>query len=120
MKKIKIIDLFIKIANGGKIPKKIKYNGKILNLDNSRELRYRFENDTFLSWDWFMENRLLNEEVEIIEYAEEDEGIKKVDTNIPCSYEIETTLRDKLNEVIDTLNRVSKRLNNERLRNKED
>lgn len=40
-----------------------------------------------------------------------DRGIEKIDTNIPCAYEIETTLRDKLNEVIDELNKVVNRLN---------
>ena len=42
-------------------------------------------------------------------FAEEDKGIKKIDTNIPCTYEIETTLRDKLNEVIDAVNKLNKK-----------
>ena len=40
--------------------------------------------------------------------AEEEKGIKKIDTNIPCAYEIESTLRDKLNEVIDAVNKLNK------------
>ena len=108
MKKVKIIDLLNKIANDKDVPKKIKFKKEILTLDNSKEFRYRFKSDTFLCWDWYIENRLLNEEAEIIEDAEEDKGIKKIDTNIPCAYEIESTLRDKLNEVIDVVNKLNK------------
>jgi hypothetical protein len=116
MKTIKIIDLLNKIANGEEVPKRIRIREVeykfteiiVRNLtysDRGSNINYAYENEFDNYW---LDCARINEEVEIIEDAEEDEGIKKVDTNIPCSYEIETTLRDKLNEVIDIVNELKK------------
>ena len=112
MKTIKIIDLLNKIANGEEVPKKIKYKNKVFIYDQQNKL-YRNEEVSsntlkHMFYLYYLE-KILNDEVEIIEYVEKDKGIKKVDTNIPCSYEIETTLRDKLNEVIDIVNSLNKK-----------
>lgn len=71
MKKIKIIDLLNKIANGGKVPKKIKYEDDIyIHIDNY--CYYCDKTNLILSDRIFAEYSKLNDEVEIIE-----EEIKK-------------------------------------------
>ena len=110
MNKITIIQLLNKIANGEELPKKIKFKKEILTLDNSKEFRYRFKSDTFLCWDWYIENRLLNEEAEIIEDVEEDKEIEKI---IYIGYgedeNMQYELVSKLNEVIDAVNKLNKK-----------
>ena len=115
MKTIKIIDLLNKIANGEKIPIKIKYSNKIFewykwNIDlcdyvysGSEGLLNSGEYDLFA---------ILNNEVEIIE-----EEIKQLELNttliVPTKNESNITdnlwkVARKLNEVIDALNELNK------------
>ncbi len=73
-KTIKVIDLLNKMANG-EAPKKIRFNGETLVLDNGKELCYRYEGkSSVLCFDWYIETRKLNTEVEVLE---EDKGITK-------------------------------------------
>lgn len=99
---MKIIDLLNKIANGERIPKKIKYKEEILEYDGCDN--YYIDEDLdrlFYEYDWI---NSLNDEIEIIE---EDKKIKK----IPMVNEFESNIvshnqvRIKINEIIDYINR---------------
>ena len=119
--KIKIIDLLNKIANGEKLPKKIKFHGSIFELKRkysycedyySKGLRFLFNDE------WALTNNL-NDEVEIIEEEKEIEKIKsngidfysdcinvwisKEETVAYCEF-----LMNKVNEVIDAVNEIRK------------
>lgn len=77
---MKVIELLTKIANGEKIPKKIKYQNYIYEYQHRRDTENCFnymcnENGEYLSRRYFIDN-ILNDEVEIIE----DKKIKKLET----------------------------------------
>ena len=74
--KSKIIDLLNKIANGEKIPKKIKYQNYIYEYQHRRDTENCFnymcnENGEYLSRRYFIDN-ILNDDVEIIEEKYKD------------------------------------------------
>lgn len=111
MKTIKLIDLFIKIANGEDTPNAIKFDGKIFT-NNGTGLNSNYycgETDKILEDSFVFEE--LNEEVEIIEdTSEEDEKIEKL-----SPYEepflkngaVDTRfllIIDQLSEIIDKIN----------------
>ena len=74
---MRVIDLLNKIANGEEVPEKIRIAGSTYILDNGKELCYKYEgHSSTLCFDWYIENRKLNEEVEIIE---EDKEIEHYD-----------------------------------------
>ena len=106
MKTIKIIDLFIKIANGEEVPKKIKYRDVIYNYDKEDYFggdAEEYYNDALLLPHVVNVYKFLNEEVEIIEDTpKEDKKIAKVGRkakNITNQY-----LKEKLNEIINKIN----------------
>lgn len=130
---MKIIDLLNDIANGEEVPKKIKYENKILYFDNedNEDNNYRAtfnyydeEGNSELFTGWVGE--YLNDEVKIIEDVEVIEDNKKIekidiisDEATPNSYYIlnehgtkcymtkhSKVIADKLNETIDKLNEV--------------
>ena len=67
--KVRIIDIFTKIANGEKVPKKIKYNclekGYEVLIYDEEAQEYRFEND--IDNFWTVPNHHLKDTVEILE-----------------------------------------------------
>ena len=116
---MKVIDLLNKIANGD-IPKRIEYgkgkfhwNEKIKNYEDDK-LKY-----AYINWDIVAISKL-NDEVEIIE---EDKKIKKIcifptlddedfayengnkPSNVLIHHEIEKLLINKINEIIDKLDK---------------
>ena len=98
---MKVIDLLNKIANGEKVPKKIKYNNKIY--------EYTYEIDWYLREDLkselFIDKKYLNDEIEIIEdTSKEDKKIEKIDLPIPSLSPQLLFLSTKINEIIDRLN----------------
>lgn len=74
--KIKIIDLFNKIANNEKVPKNIKYFGQIY--EYSEEMKFYYQNGFSMYRDFFTEGNCLNDEVEIIEEEKEIEKIHMI------------------------------------------
>ena len=90
MKTIKVIDLLNKIANGEEVPKKIKYENRILYLDdegNEYEPTFNYydkdgENALFEGWI----GQYLNDEVEIIEEHNEEPQEHKIPEKIEICY----------------------------------
>lgn len=72
--KIKIIDLLIKIANGEKVPEKIKWQGQIYEYSCSN--RFYYQNSWSMYRDFYKEGNCLNDEVEIIEEPKKIEKIE--------------------------------------------
>lgn len=63
--KITILDLINLIGKKERLPKKIKVDNSILSLE---ELRYKFSNNGWLCFDYYIENAKLDYEIEIIEW----------------------------------------------------
>lgn len=74
---MKIIDLLNKIANGEEVPKKIKYNGKIYNWEDSEY----FDSDYGYLFDRYNVSVILNSEVEIVEENKIPEKLKILNAN---------------------------------------
>lgn len=98
---MKVINLFVKIANGEEVPKQIKYNDEIWKYDESAH-DYYIQKDTFM-YEWLMFEiindfsdfqELLNEEVEIIE-----DKPSKINHIGSCQ-----NRNEKINEIIDAMN----------------
>ena len=106
--KIKIIDLFNKIANNVKVPKKIKFRG---------ETYYYSKPDKFYYCDGYSIYRelsfitnSLNAEVEIIEEEKEIEKIGEIYDGFTDSYHdtcLETAIK-KVDELVDEINKLKK------------
>lgn len=118
-KKIKMIDVINKIANG-EIPKAIKYHNKIYKYVKNEEeegyLNADFGGDwliNIIQWDDIKE---LNQEVEILEdNTEEIETIDDV-IHLDSFVEVEndlTEVRKKINELVRTINQMRKEKENE-------
>lgn len=102
---MKVIDLLNKIANGEEVPKKIKINGDTLDLENGKELYYRFQDkSSTLCFDWYIETKRLNDEIEIIE-DKKIEKCKNYEEFESIDDYIEH-LRIKINELIDEVNKL--------------
>lgn len=111
--KIKIIDLFNKIANNVKVPKKIKFRG---------ETYYYSKPDKFYYCDGYSIYRKLsfitnslNAEVEIIEEEKEIEKIGKIYDGFTDSYYdtcLETAIK-KVDELVDEINKLKKEIEKE-------
>lgn len=108
---MKVIDLLNKIANGEKLPKKIRVYGVIYTLDedNLNYMDEKCQND----WLDFIDGDELNTyEVEIIE---EDKKIEKITMRAGMVGSIDNKLEnldiniisveDKINEIIDYINK---------------
>lgn len=110
---MKIIELLNKIANGEEVPKRIKYENDIyILLDNY--CYFCEETNEILSQNIYAEFSRLNDEVEIIE----DKKIEKFKDYIPIGltsvgadfrkkdvFEALLKIGDKINEIIDKLNK---------------
>lgn len=117
---MKIIDLYVKIANGEKVPKEIKVNDKIYYYDETdcnEFYRYRTASNELLA-----DYAYINNEVEIIEDTpKEDKKIEKLDlsdwweitSSEDCKPEMLANIFNKnakafsrkINEIIDSINR---------------
>ena len=106
--KIKIIDLFNKIANDEEVPKKIKYFGEIY--EYSEDMKFYYQNDFSMYRDFFTEGNCLNDEVEILEEEKEIEKIGKIYDGFTDSYYdtcLEKTIK-KVDELVDEINKLKK------------
>ena len=116
---MKIIDLLNKIANGEFLPKKIKYDDEIFIYDNQVDKYWSIDHTNNL-YDILSRyvGIALNDEVEIIE---EDKKIEKFKDYIPIGltsvgadfrkkdvFEALLKIGDKINEIIDYINRGEK------------
>ncbi len=106
---MKVIDLLNKIANGEELPKVIKYENRILYLEDEADEYpptfnyYDKDGNNALFEGWI--GQYLNDEVEIIE---ENKEIEKI-TNIGRFTRNQKKLAHKINELIDKVNELDKR-----------
>ena len=117
MKTIKIIDLFVKIANGEEVPKRIKYINSIWEYDE--KTKDYFHDDLWLIYS-MNSIGLTKREVEIIEDTpKEDKKIEKIKDygimktmGLDCKFHktkiskviTSEEIVDKINEIIDKIN----------------
>lgn len=123
-KTIRIIDLFIKIANGEEVPRKFTYKGYLWEYDVKNEMWfYYFGNGKNHRFDrLFYLHKCLNDEIKIIE-DEEDKKIEKLnekqvtkDAFEKCngsnlyslSLVVTGRILNKINEIIDAINELKK------------
>lgn len=108
---IKTIDLFNKIANGEKLPEKIKFKGDTYYLcEGDLSGSYYFsEKQGFGGVKLIFDTSVMNEEVEIIE---EGKKIEKIDFDLLQSFEDDDdkyisiqAICKKIDEIIDKLNK---------------
>ena len=71
---IKIIDLLVKIANKEELPKKIKFNKRICELDKNNIYRFTDYEKEPLIYELLPSGGNLNDEVEIIDAINELKG----------------------------------------------
>ena len=113
--KIKIIDLFNKIANNEKVPKHIILNNVVFHYDDDvqdyeNDFEYLFR-DSFSNFD--RSEDFLNIEVEEVEIIEEEKEIEKIgeiyDGFTDSYYDtcLETIIK-KVDEIIDVVNKLKK------------
>lgn len=107
---MKIIDLLVKISQGEKMPKKIKYEGYVWEYDKVAKDYYRNDIDEeyiYLFQELFKKETgfLINNEVEIIEEPKKIEHCLKSDRFLCDKAEIEH-LRTKIDELIDEVNKL--------------
>ena len=110
MSKMTIIQLLNKIANGEEAPKKIKYCNKIYTLSGLVN-DYMNEDGDYLTYK-FDDFDILNDEVEILEEPKKIPGkmpykCSMGDANPREQFFVDSinTLRDKINEILDYLER---------------
>ena len=98
------------LANSGKAPKKIKIKDKILDLENGKEIAYRFEHSAgILCFDYYIENKLLDTTLEILD--EEDEFIEIKQFSKLVDYCNEAIL-ERVNQLIHNQKILIERLEN--------
>lgn len=104
MNKIKIIELLNMISRGEEVPKKIKYDDEIyIHCDNY--CYFCEETNEILSQNIYAEFSRLNDEVEVIE---EDKKIYPLFYMGESENEKLNMIKDKINEIIDYLNKGDK------------
>jgi len=107
MKIIKIIDLFIKIANGEEVPKKIKYCGEEFQFTGYDSASKNYINELEDLFE-VLDGSMLNDEVEILEDEKKipkkldkkdflgNQTIEQIDADLDF-------IIDKINEILDYL-----------------
>ena len=114
--KIKIIDLFNKIANNEKVPKHIILNNVVFHYDDNVQ---DYENDfEYLFRDSFSNfgrsEDFLNIEVEEVEIIEEEKEIEKITLQFSETQKEKNRLfKDKINELVDEVNKLKKEIEKE-------
>lgn len=104
--KIKVIDLLVKIANNEEVPKKIKTDTGIFKLEiGYDQLCYRRNDNAILTFDYYIENNKLNNEVEIIEEPKKIEKLRFTGDG----YVDYTNVIPKINELIDEINNLKEK-----------
>ena len=109
--KIKIIDLFNKIANNEKVPNHIISNNVVFHYDDNVQ---DYENDfEYLFRDSFSNfgrsDEFLNIEVEEVEIIEEEKEIEKITLQFSETQKEKNRLfKDKINELVDEINKLKK------------
>ena len=109
--KIKIIDLFNKIANNEKVPKHIILNNVVFHYDDNVQ---DYENDfEYLFRDSFSNfgrsDEFLNIEVEEVEIIEEEKELEKITLQFSETQKEKNRLfKDKINELVDEVNKLKK------------
>ena len=111
---MKIIDLLVKISQGEKMPKKIKYEGYVLEYDKVAKDYYRNDIDEeyiYLFQDLFKKETglFINNEVEIIEEDKKIIRLEFEEGNIEDKLFLAryiTHNRAKINELIDEVNKL--------------
>ncbi len=101
--KIKIIDLFNKIANNEKVPKKIKFRGETYYFFDANKFYY--QNGFSMYRDFHWGGNCLNDEVEIIEEAKE---IEKINYEDHIGIDLSGAVCNKINELVDVINKLKK------------
>lgn len=98
------------LVKDGKAPKKIKTNTDIFKLEiEDDQLNYRCNDGGILTFDYYIKNNKLSDEIEIIE---EDKKIEKLEicTSGIMGFDgvenITSTLKNKINELIDEVNKM--------------
>ena len=107
--KIKAIDLLVKIANGEKVPKKIKFMNSIWEYcKNGSTQDYINDYDKYLM-ELIPINKVgLNDEVEIIEEPKKIEKCKNYEDFLGIDDYIEH-LKNKIDELIDEINNLKEK-----------
>lgn len=118
---MKVIDLYIKHANGEDLPEKIEIGNNVFELNETSDIYYTgVYNDIPLSMEWD-----LNDEVKIIEEGKEIEKLDKVDGSELVDLHKNSTCKEqneaitnlimylnnnivKINELIDAVNEIRK------------
>lgn len=120
---MKIIDLLVKISQGEKMPKKIKYEGYVWEYDKVAKDYYRNDIDEeyiYLFQELFKKETgfFINNEVEIIEENKKIEKIKILIDDINTEYvandkgeklsysKSDLMFADRINELIDEVNKL--------------
>ena len=118
-KKIKIIELLNKIANGEEVPKKIKREyGLVYTLNFGHETPTYYDDNDRTLWDGYNFN-ILNEDVEILEAnTEEIEEIKEISDEYFNMLSDESKVKwlksyikedkNKINELVKAVNKLRK------------
>lgn len=122
-KKIKVIELYERLAKQENMPDKIKYCNDIyyLCIDSLANVFYYETNKGFQLMITINSVQALNREVEILEDKEEIEEIKLDDNNYIVTDNgtnlkgraIDITFVNKINEIIDKVNELDKKINKE-------
>lgn len=120
---MKIIDLLVKISQGERMPKKIKYEGYVWKYDKVAKDYYRNDIDEeyiYLFQDLFKKETgfFINNEVEIIEENKKIEKIKILIDDINTEYvandkgeklsysESDLIFADRINKLIEKINKL--------------
>lgn len=108
--KMKIIDLLVKIANGEKVPNKIKFRHSIWEYckDGSTQ-DYINDYDKCLMEFLAINKDGLNQYVEIIEEPKKIEKLPKNITDNACATIDQRTIANKINEIIDEINNLKEK-----------
>ncbi len=107
-KKIKIIDLLNKIANGEEVPEKIKFQNCIYTTKNPVVNEYRTEDGRTLTENHYMVEAFLTNEVEILDEEDEFEDIEELTCN---EYDFE---KKAINQLIKNQKKIIERLKDEK------
>lgn len=105
--KIKVIDMLVKIANGEKVPKKIKFRHSIWEYCKDGNTQdYINDSDKCLMEFLAINKDGLNQDVEIIEEPKKIEKLPKNITDNACATRDQRTIANKINELIDEINNL--------------